>query len=96
MFNNFHQLLDSFASGFLKRVLYGAGLTLGTSGVIAVTLNKMIESMQDSATNLPPFAVAMADLAGLDLYISAVVGAIVTRYTLKSSNIVLQKLDTDR
>lgn len=92
-FDNLHELLDSFLSGALKRILIGAGLTLGTSGAIMITINKLIDQMRDAQTHLPPLAVALADIASLDYYLSFVLGAIVTKMMLKSSQLTLQKLN---
>lgn len=94
-FDNLHELLDSFLSGALKKVLIGAGLTLGTSGTIMITLNKLIDNMRDAQTHLPPLAVALADIAGLDYYLSFVLGAIMTKMMLKSSQLTLQRLDNN-
>lgn len=91
-FPSFHDLLDSFTSGFIKKALTGAGLTLGTGGVILITLNQIIDNIRDAATNLPPFAVALADIAGFDYYLSCVLGAIITKYMMKSSQLTLQRI----
>lgn len=92
MFETFHDLLDSFSSGFIKKALVGAGLTLGTSGTMMIVLNKIIENMQDAVTKIPPFAVALADIAALDYYVSVVLGAIVTKYAYFGSQLTLQKI----
>ncbi len=92
-FDNFHELLDSFTSGFIKKALIGAGLTLGTSGTVLITLNKIIDQMKDAVTQLPPLAIALADIAALDYYVSCVIGAILTKAMLKSSQLTLQRLN---
>lgn len=92
MFETLHDLLDSFSSGFIKRALTGAGLTLGTSGTMMIVLNKIIENMQDAVTRLPPLAVALADIAALDYYVSCVLGAIVTKYAYSGSQLTLQRI----
>lgn len=91
-FPSFHDLLDSFALGFIKKALLGAGLTLGTTGTVLITLNQLIDNMRDATTNLPPLAVALADIAGFDYYLSMVVGAITTRYVMKGSQLTLQRV----
>lgn len=91
-FPSFHDLLDSFTAGFIKKALVGAGLTLGTTGTVLITLNKLIDNMRDAATNLPPLAVAMADIAALDYYLSCVLGAIITKYMMKSSQLTIQRI----
>ena len=47
-FPSFHDLLDSFTAGFIKKALIGAGLTLGTTGTVLITLNKLIDNMRDA------------------------------------------------
>ncbi|MGP1606519.1 MAG: DUF2523 domain-containing protein [Moraxella sp.] len=90
---SFFNLLQSAQSGFLKNVLSGAGLTLATSGTLLVAINKLIDTMRDNVTNIPPAALALADAAGFDYYISIVLGAILTKYVQSSTRLTLIRKD---
>lgn len=90
---NFIDALQSAQSGFLKNVLSGAGLTLATSGTLLVAINKLIDTMRDNITHLPPTALALADAAGFDYYISVTLGAILTKYVQSSARLTLVRKD---
>lgn len=94
-FDSFSDILESFSSGFIKKALMGAGLTLGTSGTVFIAINTLIDQMRDAVTHLPPLALALADIAYLDYYLSCVLGAITTKMMLQSSQLTLRKIDNE-
>ncbi|WP_089540915.1 DUF2523 family protein [Moraxella sp. VT-16-12] len=92
-FDSLNDVLEAFTAGFIKKALMGAGLTLGTAGGTMIVLDKFIDNMKDSVTQLPPLALALADIAFLDYYVSCVLGAIVTKSVLHGSSLTLKRLE---
>ena len=91
-FDSLNDVLESFTAGFIKKALVGAGLTLGTSGATMIAIDKLIDNMKDGVTQLPPLALALADIAYLDYYVSCVLGAIVTKSVLQGSSLTLKRM----
>ena len=78
-------LLSSLQKGFLKNVLTGAGVTLSTAGITLTALRNNLNSVNADVLSL-------AHLAGFDIAISLVLGALVTRLTLNSTKLALKKI----
>lgn len=89
---NLISILKSVQKGFLKRVLTGAGLTLGTSAVVLTSLNTLITNFRSILGSVSSDLLGLAGLAGFDYYFSIVFGAIVARQVQKASSITLQSL----
>lgn len=85
-------LFTSLQKGFLKNVLEGAGLTLGTGAISLFLLDQAIQAMKSNFNNLSVTILQLAGLCGFDVAISITLGAIVTRYVQKSGSLSLQKL----
>ncbi len=82
--------LSFFASSFLKQALLGAGLGL-LSGVFVLTLvNQYIGQAVTSMSSIGSVAGLMG-LAGLDVALSIVIGAVVCRATISSLSVRLSK-----
>lgn len=73
-------VLASVQKGFLKNVLEGAGITLGVAGVSLAILSTMINHFKNSVDQLPLVLIQMCGVAGLHIYFSLVLGAIVTTH----------------
>lgn len=84
-------LLASVQKGFLKNVLTGAGVTLGTAGIALAILNTMISQFKNSTGSLPVVLLQMAGVTGLHIYFSLVLGAIVAVHYKKASPLHLLK-----
>lgn len=84
-------LLTSVQKGFLKNVLEGAGITLGTAAVSLAILDTMISHFKDSVYQLPYALLQMAGVAGLHIYFSLVLGAIVAKHFKQASPLHLLK-----
>ena len=82
-------ILKSVNKGFLKDFLTGAGLTLATSGTTLVALNQVIQHFKNTVNGMPPLALSLAHLSGIDVAFSLILGAIVAKWTLSSSNLTL-------
>lgn len=74
---------------WLKDVLTGAGLTLGTSAVIYESISILIEKLKSDITKLPPDVLQYAHLAGFDYAISIVLGATVAKAIQNSTKLIL-------
>lgn len=84
-------LFASAQKGFLKNVLEGAGITLGTAGASLVIINSMITHFSNSVNQLPAVLLQMCGVSGLHIYFSLVLGAIVTKHFKQASPLHLLK-----
>lgn len=84
-------LFTSAQKGFLKNVLSGAGVTLGTAGISLAILSSMISHFKNSVSSLPLALLQMCGVTGLHIYFSLVLGAIVAVHYKKASPLHLLK-----
>ncbi|MCU4414268.1 DUF2523 domain-containing protein [Acinetobacter sp. WU_MDCI_Axc73] len=84
-------LLASVQKGFLKNVLEGAGITLGTAGIALAIISTMINHFQNSVNQLPAVLLQMLGVTGLHIYFSLVLGAIVAKHYKQASPLHLLK-----
>lgn len=84
-------LLASIQKGFLKNVLEGAGVTLGTAGIALAIINTMINHFHNSVNQLPAVLLQMLGVTGLHIYFSLVLGAIVAKHYKQASPLHLLK-----
>lgn len=89
---NLVSLIKSANKGWLKDVLTGAGLTLGTSAITLTALNTAISSFKSNLTGLPVELLGLAHVAGFDYAFSIVLGAIVARNIQSAGKLSLQKI----
>lgn len=92
MIKLFAELLKNFNKGWLKQVLTGAGLTLGTSAITLTSLNSMITFFKSNIGQIPATILGLAHIAGLDVAISIILGAIVASHVQAMGKLTLQKL----
>ncbi|HFD2142373.1 DUF2523 family protein [Acinetobacter baumannii] len=85
-------LFSSLQKGFLKNVLTGAGITLGTSGALLLVLNTAVTTFKNSLGAISATVLNLAGLAGFDYAFSIILGAIVTKYVQNSSKLTLRKM----
>lgn len=85
-------ILKNLNRGWLKTMLTGAGVTLGTTGVSLVAFGKVVDTFRDSVTGMPPMALAFAHMAGIDVAMSIILGAYVAKLTVGNSKLALKKL----
>ncbi|WP_335950663.1 DUF2523 family protein [Acinetobacter beijerinckii] len=91
MITSLSTILASANKGFLKNILMGAGLTLGTAGVSLAILSTMITHFKSSVNQLPVVLLQMAGVTGLHIYFSLVLGAIVAKHYKQASPLHLMK-----
>lgn len=85
-------LFKGLQKGWLKDVLTGAGLTLGTAAINLTALNTIITKFKSDLNGIPSDLLGLASLAGIDVAISITLGAIVTRHALSSTKLTLKKI----
>lgn len=85
-------LFKSLQSGSLKTVLTGAGLTLGTSAVSLSALDLAVKHLKSSLGGVSVDLLNLMSLMGIDVAMSLILGAIVSRHTISATKITLQKL----
>lgn len=85
-------LFKGLQKGWLKDVLTGAGLTLGTAAINLTALNTVITKFKSDLNGIPSDLLGLASLAGIDIAISITLGAIVTRHALSSTKLTLKKI----
>lgn len=84
-------LFKGLQKGWLKDVLTGAGLTLGTSAVVLTALNTAVAHLRGSVNQMSADILMVMNLAGIDVAMSIIIGAVVTRHTMQASKLFLQK-----
>lgn len=81
-------------SGAIRTMLTGAGLTLATASISTVILKKLIDDLREEISGMPDLALALIDLAGIDVAISLMLSAVLTRNAITSAKVFLTaKLD---
>lgn len=89
--NSLSTIFSSLQKGFLKNVLTGAGLTLGTSGILLTSLNTAIDQFKSSLGAMSLTLIQFAGVCGFDISFSLVLGAITARYVQNSTKLFLTK-----
>ena len=84
-------LFKGLQKGWLKDVLTGAGLTLGTSAVSLAALNIAINSFKENLAGVPADLLGLAHIMGIDVSMSIILGAIVARHSLQASKLTIKK-----
>lgn len=85
-------LLKSLQKGFLKNVLTGAGLTIGTSAITLTAINTAINHFKGSIGGIPIEILGLAHIAGLDYGFSIVLGAIVAKSIQDSAKLSIKSV----
>ncbi len=84
-------LLKSLNKGWLKDILSGAGLTLGTAAASMIIINQFIDRLRSNIGGIPSDILSLVHIAGFDYAISIILGAIVTAATFGASKLSLRK-----
>lgn len=88
---SFAGLLKSLNKGWLKDILVGAGLTLGTAGASMLIINQFITSFKDNINTIPVDVLSLAHMAGFDYGFSIILGAIVASAMKDATKLSLRK-----
>lgn len=84
-------LLKGLNKGWLKEMLVGAGLTLGTAGASMLFINQLINMFKTNANSIPVDILSFAHIAGFDYAMSIILGAIVASAIKDASSLSLRK-----
>ena len=83
-------LLDSFAEGFLSKLIKGAGISLISGTVILTVINFLIDRFISVFFVVGDLA-SLVGVSGLDQCISIVISAMIARAMISSTSMSLQK-----
>lgn len=89
--NSLAGLLKSLDKGWLKNVLSGAGLSLGTAGLSMIFINQFIDKFRTGVNSIPFDVLSLAHIAGFDYAISIILGAIVAVAVQGAGKLSLRK-----
>lgn len=78
-------------AGAIRRMLTGAGLTLATASVTNTVLNSLIDDLKEEISQMPELALALINLSGVDVAISLMLSAVLTRNAISSAQLFLAK-----
>lgn len=84
-------LLKAVNKGWLKDMLTGAGLTLATSGATLIIFGQMVNVFKSNVNTVPSDILALAHIAGFDIFFSLIFGAYVTKFTMNAGALSLRK-----
>lgn len=90
MGNLIKRLLDSFADGFLSKLVKGAGITLVSGTVILGVINYLINKFLTDFFVVGDLA-SLVGVGGLDQCISIVISAFIARAMITSTSMSIQK-----
>lgn len=90
MGNLLKSLLDSFAEGFLSKLIKGAGISLVSGTVILTVINFLVDRFMTDFFVVGDLA-AFVGISGLDQCISIIISAMIARAMITSSTLTLSK-----
>lgn len=91
MWSKLAALFTSLQKGALKNILTGAGVMLGSNIIFLSVFATAVNVLRNSVGSVSGDVLGLAHLAGFDIAMSLILGAIVTRLTLNSSKLALRK-----
>ena len=92
MWSKLSDLFTSLQKGFLKNVLSGAGVMLTSATLVFTAFDTAVSVLRNNLNSVSADVLSLAHLAGFDVAISLVLGALVTRLTLNSTKLALKKI----
>lgn len=92
MWSKLTDLFTSLQKGFLKNALTGAGVMLASSALVFTAFASAVNALRNNLNSVNADVLSLAHLAGFDIAISLVLGALVTRLTLNSTKLALKKM----
>lgn len=92
MFSILANMLKGINKGWLKSVLLGAGLTLGSAAGSMTFINQLIGMFRSNANSIPADILGLAHVAGFDYAISIILGAIVASVAMNAGALSLRKI----
>lgn len=85
-------LFKGLQKGWLRDVLTGADLTLGTSAIALTALDTAVSKLKNDLNSISGSLLNLMALAGIDVAMSIILGAVVARHTLQAGKLTVQKL----
>lgn len=89
LMSNLSKMLDSAESGFIKKALTGAGMTVISNTVLLTLFNVFLDQFRDQLGNINSPVLALLHMSGIDIALSIVLSAIATRMALDSTGFKL-------
>lgn len=90
MWNLLSTTIKGTFGGFGKRVLVGMGLGLASGAIVLTVINYYVNKIVVSAGALGDMA-AILHLAGMDVAVSIVIGAVIVRASIGATKLSLSK-----
>lgn len=84
--------LNQWLSTALGRVLAGAGLTLAVASGIAALFDSMLQTVISNFDNIPATVAAFINISGVDIALSLIVSALISRQGLLAIRVFIAKI----
>ena len=84
--------LNKWLSTALGRLLVGAGLTLAVASGIVALFDSMLESVIANFDNVPATVAALVNISGVDVALSLIVSALISRQGLMAIKVFVTKI----
>ncbi|MER2010372.1 MAG: DUF2523 family protein [Psychrobacillus sp.] len=84
--------LNQWLSTALGRLLAGAGLTLAVASGITALFDSMLESVIVNFENIPATVAALVNISGVDIALSLIVSALISRQGLMAIRVFVAKI----
>lgn len=84
--------LNQWLSTALGRLLAGAGLTLAVASGIVALFDSMLESVIANFDNVPATVAALVNISGVDVALSLIVSALISRQGLIAIKVFVAKI----
>lgn len=85
-------LFKSLNKGLAKDIVTGLSVSAISAGAMLIAINQLINQFRNATTGMPPTALAFMHLAGIDIGMSILFGAIVAKYTVASTTSAVSKI----
>ena len=84
--------LNQWLSTALGRLMVGAGLTLAVASGIVALFDSMLESVIANFDNVPATVAALVNISGVDVALSLIVSALISRQGLMAIKVFIAKI----
>lgn len=84
--------LNQWLSTALGRLMVGAGLTLAVASGIVALFDSMLESVIANFDNVPATVAALVNISGVDVALSLIVSALISRQGLMAIKVFVAKI----
>ncbi len=84
--------LNQWLSTALGRLLAGAGLTLAVASGIVALFDSMLDSVIANFDNVPATVAALVNISGVDVALSLIVSALISRQGLMAIKVFVAKI----